>query len=58
MVNISEDIPAEQRARIYDFLLANSDIFAGSASDMPSVDPTLVMHSLDVDNRPEIFQKK
>lgn len=57
-VNISADIPAAQRVRISNFLLDNADIFAWSASDVPGVDPILVMHSLDVDDRRGVFQKK
>ena len=57
-MSISADLPAHEQARLSDFLLANGDIFAWSASDMPGVDPQLVMHSLDVDDRPRVFQKK
>jgi len=57
-VSILADLPAQQKARLSDFLLANGDIFAWSASDMPGVDPKLVMHSLDVDDRRGVFQKK
>lgn len=57
-MNITADIPADQKAMLFDFLVTNSYIFTWFAIDISGVNPKIVMHSLDVDDRPGVFQKK
>ena len=37
------------RRRLVDFLRSNSDCFAWSHSDIPGIDPEIIMHQLQVD---------
>ena len=57
-VNICATLPPPEKEALVQFLHRNEDIFAWSASDMPGIDPNIICHSLNVDGRPGVFQKK
>lgn len=48
-VNIRMGMQAPLRSQIVDFLQGNSDVFAWSHEDMPGIDPSVILHRLNVD---------
>ncbi|XP_022558234.1 uncharacterized protein LOC111206141 [Brassica napus] len=48
-LKIGSKLPEGLRRRLVDFLRSNSDCFAWSHSDMPGIDPEIIMHQLQVD---------
>ncbi|XP_058223229.1 uncharacterized protein LOC131332938 [Rhododendron vialii] len=55
---IGSSLSVTERKEMYDFLIRNIKVFAWTPQDMPSVDPSFAMHSLNVDpNRRPVVQK-
>ena len=48
-LKIGSKLPEGLRRRLVDFLRSKSDCFAWSHSDMPGIDPAIIMHQLQVD---------
>ncbi|XP_058189588.1 uncharacterized protein LOC131307197 [Rhododendron vialii] len=48
-VLIGSSLSVAEREEMYDFLTRNIEVFAWTPQDMPGVDPSFAMHSLNVD---------
>ena len=45
---IESSLTPELRTQLVEFLRTNRDVFAWSPADMPSIDPEVIMHHLQV----------
>ncbi|XP_058218439.1 uncharacterized protein LOC131329357 [Rhododendron vialii] len=55
---IGSSLSIAEREEMYDFLMRNIEVFAWTPQDMPGVDPSFAMHSLNVDpSRRPVVQK-
>ncbi|XP_058223017.1 uncharacterized protein LOC131332738 [Rhododendron vialii] len=55
---IGSSLSMDEREEMYQFLMRNIEVFAWTPQDMPGVDPSFAMHSLNVDpNRRPVVQK-
>ncbi|XP_058216855.1 uncharacterized protein LOC131327735 [Rhododendron vialii] len=55
---IGNSLSMAEREEMYQFLMRNIEVFAWTPQDMPGVDPSFAMHSLNVDpNRRPVVQK-
>ena len=45
---IGSSLTSELRAQLVEFLRTNRDVFAWSPTDMPGIDPEVIMHHLRV----------
>ncbi|XP_058202708.1 uncharacterized protein LOC131317152 [Rhododendron vialii] len=55
---IENSLSIAKREEMYDFLMRNIEVFAWTPQDMPGVDPSFAMHSLNVDpSRRPVVQK-
>ena len=48
---VGSQLPAEIKKEIVSFLRANADIFAWSPEDMPGIDPEVISHHFNIDNK-------
>ena len=58
VVKIASNLYEEVRQHLTSFLRANIDVFAWSASDMPGIDPKIVVHRLNVDMKYHSIRQK
>ena len=49
MVQIGSQLPGSLRDQLVDFLKEHKDVFAWSHEDMPGIDPSVIVHRLNVD---------
>jgi ribonuclease HI len=46
---VGSSLPQEQKEALVEFLRRNADVFAWSHEDMPGIDPSVIVHRLNVD---------
>jgi hypothetical protein len=58
-VRIGTQLPQLMKEDLVAFLKCNSDVFAWSHEDMPGIDPSVIVHKLNVDpNHRPVKQKR
>jgi len=48
-IKIGSQLPEELKEELVMFLRSNSDVFAWNHEDMPGIDPSIIVHRLNVD---------
>jgi hypothetical protein len=57
-VRVGSQLPGEFKARLVAFLLDNSDVFVWSHEDMSGMDPSIIVHKLNVDPNHRLVKLK
>ena len=58
VVKISSNLCEEDRWYLTSFLQANADVFTWSASNIPGIDPEVIVHQLNVDLKNHSIKQK
>lgn len=58
-IKIGLQLPREIRGELVNFLQSNKDVFASTHEEMPGIDPSVIVHQLNVDpNSKPVKQKR
>lgn len=57
-VNIGPELPTVIQEELLSFLRNNSDVFAWTHENMPGIDPSIIVHQLNVDENAKPIKKK